>query len=308
MKPSNFEQLFKDSFSEFEADVPARAWENIQQGLSAQGTTSHGTEGGQVGSSGFSKGIIGIVSLAVVGVASWFYFSTPENESAPDNKAVQVQEINETVTSAPVEKLPAAQLSSESKSTKNSIDKIQVKGENQIFSNSHENFSANDNIEPLPPQENTLVATIETEKQDAILRPAILDENVSSDSKTSDNVQIDDEENTAGDAFNSSVDATTGEKDASSSYEINYPNIITPNGDNKNEVFIIETKNIKTLKVIVRDLSMKEIHSWNTIHGFWDGRLANGSWAEPGKYLIDIFATTNQGEPVPQKATLELIR
>jgi gliding motility-associated-like protein len=89
---------------------------------------------------------------------------------------------------------------------------------------------------------------------------------------------------------------------------MDYPNIITPNGDGKNEIFVIESENITSLRVQVRDMNGRLIHEWNNLHGFWDGRLGNGDQAPEGTYLINIFAVRADGQAVHKPATLELKR
>jgi gliding motility-associated-like protein len=82
------------------------------------------------------------------------------------------------------------------------------------------------------------------------------------------------------------------------SHKLDYPNVITPNGDGKNEIFVVESDYILTLQVQVLDMSGKIVHQWNNLHGFWDGRLQNGEPAPEGKYLINIFAVREDGTPV----------
>jgi gliding motility-associated-like protein len=53
--------------------------------------------------------------------------------------------------------------------------------------------------------------------------------------------------------------------------EINVPNIFTPNGDNVNEVFLINTVGLKELHVDIFDRWGLKVGEINGINGIWDG-------------------------------------
>lgn len=77
---------------------------------------------------------------------------------------------------------------------------------------------------------------------------------------------------------------------------INIPNIFTPNGDGENDYFFFEMKNIVTVGVaIYSQKEGKQIYTWNSIDGKWDGKLLNGEDAPEGVYLYSIQANGADG-------------
>lgn len=76
----------------------------------------------------------------------------------------------------------------------------------------------------------------------------------------------------------------------------NIPNIFTPNGDGDNDHFFFEMKNIASVGVaIYSQKEGKQIYTWNTIDGKWNGKLMNGQDAPEGVYLYSIQANGMDG-------------
>ncbi|TAL60697.1 MAG: PKD domain-containing protein [Bacteroidetes bacterium] len=76
----------------------------------------------------------------------------------------------------------------------------------------------------------------------------------------------------------------------------NIPNIFTPNGDGENDFFFFEMKNIASVGVAIYSTAdSKQICTWNSIDGKWNGKLTNGQNAPEGVYLYSIQANGSDG-------------
>lgn len=112
----NIEQLFKDSFENYEANVDASVWNNIQQSInspasSAASSSSAGNAGGFVAKSAFFKIAAATITSAVVVTSSVLIYNAfkeepintnevAENQVITENSAPQI--IEETATEIPL--------------------------------------------------------------------------------------------------------------------------------------------------------------------------------------------------------------
>lgn len=88
----------------------------------------------------------------------------------------------------------------------------------------------------------------------------------------------------------------------------NIPNVFTPNGDGENDFFFFEMKNIVSVGVaIYSQKEGKQIYTWNSIDGKWDGKLMNGQNAPDGVYLFSIQANGIDGIVHSKKGVITLI-
>ena len=101
--------------------------------------------------------------------------------------------------------------------------------------------------------------------------------------------------------------------------EIKIPNVFTPNGDNKNDVFIIDTKGTYTnVIMIIYNRWGRRIYECgpeNNVNAcVWDGTKNNGQLASDGTYFYVVTLNDKDGNPVQEtddltlKGTVTLIR
>ena len=94
-----------------------------------------------------------------------------------------------------------------------------------------------------------------------------------------------------------------------SSSVTNIPNIFTPNGDGENDYFFFEMKNIISIGVaIYSQAEGKQICTWNTLDGKWNGKQMNGQDAVDGVYLYSIQANGSDGVVHSKRGYLTLTR
>ncbi len=88
---------------------------------------------------------------------------------------------------------------------------------------------------------------------------------------------------------------------------ITIPNVFTPNGDNKNDIFKFTTIGIKDLSCGIYDRWGLKLYEWNGINGGWDGSVKSGT-APDGTYFYILNYTDQKGESKTEKGFLSLFR
>lgn|GEM_PF-4446215 len=319
------EQLFKSTFDNFEADVNPDAWMNIQNALKVPamdpGSISNNVSAGTKLAAVSSKFIIGAVS-AIIGITAAVVYFSPGNKTTADSPVPKSEKVQNII---PVE--AAATEKSESNPILNTVS---LKKEKQAAA-SNETISNAENPELQPDHKNNNYSSSTNEEvvvadagkknsnevsEDKIIPSdaKIPDSRVQAAPLTNDENKLNENEpgesgagnNDVSEPENSAIHTDSKEKNAEE-YLGHIPNVITPNTDGENDVFIIEGKDLKTLKVSIADRSGKIIHQWNNLHGFWDGKLENGEPAKAGIYFYNIFAQSNSGNPIVKHGTLHLL-
>lgn len=75
----------------------------------------------------------------------------------------------------------------------------------------------------------------------------------------------------------------------------NIPNVITPNGDRINDFFAINTTEIETFFIAIRDAQGNVVFESKDAAFRWDGSDRSGTILEKGRYTYMIFATGYDG-------------
>ncbi len=74
-------------------------------------------------------------------------------------------------------------------------------------------------------------------------------------------------------------------------YYINIPNVFSPNGDGKNEIYKMDASGINTFHCEIYNRWGQKLYEWDGINGYWDGKTKNGI-ASDGTYYYIINYTT----------------
>lgn len=88
---------------------------------------------------------------------------------------------------------------------------------------------------------------------------------------------------------------------------INIPNVFTPNGDSKNDIFKVTGNGIKDLQCTIYDRWGLKLFEWNGINGGWDGNVKSGL-APDGTYYYIINYTDLKEKSTTEKGFLNLFR
>ena len=85
------------------------------------------------------------------------------------------------------------------------------------------------------------------------------------------------------------------------------PNVFTPNGDGKNDIFFIESKNLKSFQLTVMDKNQKVVYSTNDSNFKWMGYDKFDNPVDNGDYIYIIVAEDEAGNTINkyQKLTIQ---
>lgn len=85
------------------------------------------------------------------------------------------------------------------------------------------------------------------------------------------------------------------------------PNVFSPNGDGKNDVFSIICTGISELDVSIYDLKGNLVYQWHELCGSWDGN-ANGKSVGQDTYVYLIHATGDGIAEINKRGTVTVLR
>ncbi|WP_338815551.1 gliding motility-associated C-terminal domain-containing protein (plasmid) [Bernardetia sp. Wsw4-3y2] len=88
---------------------------------------------------------------------------------------------------------------------------------------------------------------------------------------------------------------------------INLPNVFTPNGDNLNDTYGIESRFIEEFEMMIFNKWGESVFQSNDPTARWDGRYRNG-FAPSGEYTLKIVATDQRGRKYILTEIIKLLR
>jgi gliding motility-associated-like protein len=306
MKHQNIEKLFKDSFSNFEADVNPSAWANIQQSLPAAPQNVPGKPSGFFGKMYLSTiALVVVISAAIIGTVA--YLSSEKSVSKDVAQNVQTTSqpaenhstiISETAPlalgnnpAAEIKNTPAEKQTANKAEEKAILNKPAVetpsetKAENTPNTNSIKVLmDEGTSQQVVPSQENT------TGGNGKVSTPAAQN----SQQETNKSFTPPVETSSAASSGHSS-NLTSAEEISNAEYKEEFhffiPSAFTPNGDMINDYFtpIAGGSNaVKEYQLIIYDRYGFEIFRTNDITVWWDGKLKNGDMAAIAVYVYTI--------------------
>lgn len=91
-------------------------------------------------------------------------------------------------------------------------------------------------------------------------------------------------------------------------FSIQIPNVFTPNGDNKNDVFYIKSTGVKDLSMTIFNRWGEKMYDGSGAQASWNGQSASGAKAPDGTYFFLVKATGFDGKEVEKQGTVSLYR
>ncbi len=76
---------------------------------------------------------------------------------------------------------------------------------------------------------------------------------------------------------------------------IEVPNIFTPNGDNQNDIFVINVENAQDLEFTILNRWGNVVYQANGLTSAWNGFIEGGNFAEDGTYFVKYTVTAING-------------
>lgn len=321
MKKNNIEDLFKDSFENFEAEVSPTVWSNIQTALKGIGI---GLLGKAILNKIGTNTIVAVISSAAaiittVLVINWGKTNNKPvaNNVAPKKvierpKPAKVDEIKEFLSTTPAEITKTEAESSKTKQNVNSEGTIKIKKDKiKEVINEYSNLPvASISASPIGGTVPLIInlsnngnGTInkwdfgDGQKESGINPVHVYDTpgiytvrltSTSPDGKTSvDSVKIE----------------VTGNSSISS-----IPASFSPNGDGVNDILTFKSKFIANINSVIVDKKGKTVYSWDGIDFQWNGKDEKDIPVAEGTYFYIINAVGVDGKKFEQKGSIILTR
>ena len=320
MKKNNIEDLFKDSFENFEADVNPSVWKNIQTAMKGVGL---GLIGKMLLNKLGSSAVISIVSSAAAVIATVFVMNTgnktethtPKTETSPkviaERKKPSVDEIK---TFLAPEKTEVKETSEVKKDAEQNNGTLTIKKEkiNSVIKEYSEQAIADISASPIGGTAPLIVNILnngigKTNKWDfgdgkkevganpvhyydepGIYTIALTSTSI--DGKTStDSVKI---EVIA--KANSSVRSASGD--------------FSPNGDGIRDYFGFNAENLIKQNVVVFDKNSNVVYKSESLSAKWDGTNLNGTPVKEGEYFYIQKAEGKDEKKYEQSGKITLKR
>lgn len=308
MREQNIEKLFKESFSDFSANVNPNAWENIAKELQAPVSSAPKAGSKSMGFWGYA-GLVAVVTSAVI--VGLIYL--PKKESVSENTitqtppaVVELKKQDAVVSSAPavVSEVkhdaitPAEKPKVEAKHVKKNPVQPNPDEESLVVIAKKEtpvnNQSVDNGVTVSPP------SVTGAEKQtENILPPA--------KEQVAENPVVTEAPEKDFDFYMDKVESSVREPQTPSDFTFYIPNIFTPNGDRQNDDFKPMGLNYKEYHLKIFDLKGNEIFRSDDVESRWDGKLRSGDLAPAGlyTYLINVKDFNNNEHPLSGQVQLK---
>lgn len=322
---NDFEDLFKESFSDFEADVNPGIWKNIQTGLKGAGIgILIQTVFNKIGSTTLVAAVSS-VSAIIATVLVMNFANRPKENTAISPKTdktvvkpdkASVKEIKtflsdgkgKAETKPEVTEIPAAEQKEEKVEFLVKKDKKKIQS---VIKTLSEQRIASISASPVAGTVPLIVNLANSgtgkvnkwsfgdgQKPDVGANPVHVFENpglytvmltsTNADGRTSvDSIKIE----------------VTGNSSIAS-----IPGSFSPNGDGVEDLFVFQSKNIVNMEVLIFDKKGKTVYTWKGIDGKWDGKNQLGKQAQEGIYYYIITADGIDGKKYAQNGSIKLTR
>ncbi len=373
-KNQNIEELFQQTFENFEGDVSPDIWANVQSQISSgagSGSASSASGSSSAGGIGLGKLVAGIAVVGAVSFGSYYFINqdtkaeqlTQEKVEEVLDEMVEEQITPEDVSTMSVESLEVVDaddviMEPEDFAAEQNEDAVVNENNNKPF---HHNMNKPNNAVPLAQKDpadnktnenqNTQPTPKEIKKVPNLGAEKDVLEVVTTENKIlADRIEGSDPQRVKFGTENPAVaykwtfengdvltDATPEvEFTESGDHEvvlewtnelgqvqtvkrtitvrakasIVVPNVITPNGDTRNDKMVIKMVNIESIEGrIIDPRTGQTVAQWTDLEYQWDGRDMNGNLVNPGGYLYMITAIpTNGADPIIEKDVIQVMK
>ncbi len=86
------------------------------------------------------------------------------------------------------------------------------------------------------------------------------------------------------------------------------PNVFTPNGDNINDEFMMQSQGIASFNCVIFNRWGKQIYDWTDVAKGWDGKTKSGETASAGTYYYIVSAKGFDKVPYEMHGSITLVR
>src|SRR4051812_6297423 len=319
---NDFEDLFKESFDKFEADVNPSIWKNIQTGLKGAGIgVLIQTIFNKIGSTTLVAAVSS-VSAVIATVLVMNFTSKPTavpTATKPDKTVVNpdkasVKEIKKFLTDAKggtESKLTTSEgIALEEVKNAESIKKDKKKIQSVIKSLAEQPIAS---ISATPVAGTVPLIVNVTNTGTGKINKWLFGDKKKSDGRN-DDVHVYETPGVYTILLTStnadgriSTDSVKIKVTGNSSIE-SIPASFSPNGDGKDDLFVFKSQNITSMEVVIFDKKGRTIYKWKGIDVKWDGKNQQGKMAQEGIYYYFVSADGTDGKKYEQKGSIKLTR
>jgi gliding motility-associated-like protein len=319
-KKDNIEDIFKDSFENFEAEVSPGIWANIQTALKGAGIGLLGkTLLNKIG----TNTIVAIISSAAAVISTVVVMNWGSNHKKIDKTQKNI--VVENPKPANLEEIK--QFLSEEKKDINSAQPSNAKSE-------------------TPPSKDQYTTAIKKEKINALINeysaspiaviaanpvggtvPLVINLSNSGTGKINKWNFGDGQKETSANPVHVydvpglyTIALSSTNSDGTIAYDsvkvevtgnsslASMPTSFSPNGDGDKDFFVFKSNNIVNMSAIVFDKNGKTVYIWDQAHNKWDGKDLKGKKVKEGVYFYFQTAEGVDGKKYEQKGTINLTR
>lgn len=312
----NIEKVFKETFDSFEANVDPGVWTNIQNAISSGGTASTPNPASSVG--GVAKSAIlkiaaAVITAGTVVTAGYYIVNDPVEKATTDVVAENTIETNVEDEKAIKTIVPVI---TETTQEEKQATENQVVVEEEVT------------LEMKKEEKKSSAATIKEEKVAHSNNPMTEATSVTTENSSTETTET--ETNTTDVSNVNTVQQETKEKEEVTVPKETYkqeavetpvvkpvkkeatvnliPNVITPNGDGKNDVIKITGKNLEKIEVAIMDKTGKPVYRITSLDDEWSGKDQNGFDLLPGIYYMAGMVVDVDGNSKSIKQAINLLK
>lgn len=300
----NIDEVFKQAFDGFEANVDPSVWSNIQSSIASGVTPLADPVSTSVGSA-VTKAVALKIAAAVIAVgtiatATFFVVTSPKETK----EVVAENNIEKPV----VELVEEANLIEETNESKQEIVveevvPVVIKEESKIEDNKKDNeIPVIENKTGTAPTNNQRTKTADNQNEAESQNDK---ETSNSPTKTTEKpivektVDVDKEDTKI-------VPEVKPKKEVTITNTI--PNVITPNGDGQNDIIKITGDNIDKMEVAIMDKTGKVLYWLRSVEDEWQGKDMGGYDLAPGMYYMAGTVKDIEGNTQAIKQAINLLK
>lgn len=333
-KKDNIEELLKETFEHFEADVNPKAWETIQSQLTLVSAAS--TSSSVAAKLGIAKLIGGVITAAAIAGAA-IYFVVGGNKDTILNKdkvnpLIQEEQPINTAEDIQKEAVTVEELGKKEQS---------ITVQNELFTNESKaeakKYESNHTIPANIPSVREAEKTVTTESKSIVKdplqttvvstpadNPLLMEYRVSEKNPmsfefwvdkaegnkfiwTMDGKELDEHSSVLNYTFDKAGEHEVAVRLAGESKNlvqtvgvdtissIQLPNVFSPNGDGTNDLFVANVKNITEYHIVISTRASQKVFESTTPEENWDGTDLSSTPLPDGTYFYKITALGTDG-------------
>lgn len=317
----NIDEVFKQAFEGFEANVDPSVWTNIQSGLNAGATSGSpqvdpisSTVTSSVAKSAIIKIAATVVAVGTIATASYYVVTSGDNkEKTVAENTITELPVNEKETAEDIQ-TEAVQFQDENSEAQPKIDKVE---ENVVEDKTTPNKieAIEESLEKDIPimEDNNNPSNIqdlsEYINKDAQKPSSTINKENDNSSQTEDKKEI--EKKKVEEPEQNKIENTTkipSKPEKKLAVVDDIPNVITPNGDGINDVIKITGENLEKLELVIMDKNGKPVFRITNLDQEWNGKNQNGFDLLPGMYYMAGVVVDNEGNTKNIKQAINLLK